>query len=976
MKSISSSVFGRLCGHHTEITIDTNGLTILIDTVQTEVTWQALKRPPAFDTEWFGQRILIASNNKDYQLSKLAYSSAKRYKNQCEQLWIDYHQASLGNLLIKIDKFINNKYLRHSALNNIKTAVNSTYQRWFPWVLSAEIKSTQLAKWLEKLSYFQHWQASEIIDCQEAYIAKQLKLHQHFFDHVESNPLTAMQRRACVIDDDNNLLLAGAGTGKTSVMIGRTGYLLNSQQANSGEILLLAYGRKAADEMDQRIKDKLTTNNISASTFHSIGLNIIAQVEGVKPNLSIFATDEKAKSKWIQSYFEKLITENKQYRHLVLDYFSRYYYVEKNHFEFESQGEYYQYLTDNGIRTLQGEQVKSFAELYIANWLFNHGIEYQYQAKYESNYKLDLKALERKPYQADFFLPELNLYIEYYGVDENGNTAPYIDQEDYHAAMQWKRHTHQLNDTQCIELTYAMHKKGRLLMGLETALSSKGIHYKMLSDDLRLAHLKQTGRITVLAEIFSTLVGLYKAACLNQTLQQNIIASSADPIQTSKALQLLQPILNAYQKRLASDDEIDFEDMVTKALTYIENGQFNSPWRYIMVDEFQDISEPRARLVKALRDNNKNCSVFAVGDDWQAIYRFSGADVSLTTGFANYFGASSQTQLDQTFRFNNSIAQVATEFVCKNPSQLHKTINSSVKVDSPAVSILRKSTVKHHSLGRNEVVDEIANGAIAEVLKAITNKVNKPSTVYLLARYWFQLPKKEALLELNKQYPLLNIETQTFHASKGKEADFVIIIGLKSGKMGFPSNQAVPAVIDALLAKQENFAHAEERRLFYVALTRAKQRVYVIADITDGSEFVTELMASYEVELDEFGVTVNQQLVSQINCLICETGTLKSTTGGHGIFYSCSHFPLCNHKERGCAKCDTAMSKHKSIGFKICLNTSCNEILPVCDQCGAEMVLRQSQKGEFWGCRNFKGDQAMSCKNAIDKNKMQWPSLH
>lgn len=920
MKSISSSLFGRLFGHYTEIIIDSNGLTILIDTTQTEVTWQALKKPPVFDNEWFGQRMLIASNNKDYELSKLAYSSAKRYKNQCEQLWIDCHKASLENLLMKIDKFINNKYLRYSALENIKTAVNNSYQQWFPWVLSADIKSAQLAKWLEKLSYYQHWQASDIVDYQEAYIAKQLKIHQHFFDYVESNPLTVMQRRACVIDDDNNLLLAGAGTGKTSVMVGRTGYLLNSQQANSSEILLLAYGRKAADEMDQRIKNKLVTDKISASTFHGIGLNIIAKVEGSKPNLSIFATDEKAKSKWVQSCFEQFITQNLQYRHLVLDYFSRYYYVEKNHFEFDSLGEYYQYLTDNDIRTLKGEQVKSFGQLYIANWLFNHGIEYQYEAKYS----LDVKTVGRKQYQPDFFLPKLNLYIEYYGVDENGDTAPYIDKQDYHAAMQWKRQTHQVNNTQCIELTYAMHKNGMLLTHLETALSSKGIHYTMLSDDVMLANLKQTGRITVLAEIFSILVGLYKAACLNHSLQQNIIASSTDPVQTSKAFQLFQPILNAYQKRLASDNEIDFEDMITKALTYIENGQFSSPWRYIMVDEFQDISEPRARLVKALRDNNKNCSVFAVGDDWQAIYRFSGADVSLTTGFENYFGASSQTQLDQTFRFNNSIAQVATEFVCKNPSQLHKTINSSVKVDSPAVSILRKSIVSRHSLGQKEVVDEIANGAIAEALKAITNKVNKPSTVYLLARYWFQLPKKEALLELNKQYSLLNIETQTFHASKGKEADFVIIIGLKSGKMGFPSNQAVPAIIDALLAKQEPFEHAEERRLFYVALTRAKQRVYVVADMTDGSEFVKELIASYQVELNEFGITVNQKLVDQINCLACETGILKPRAGHHSIFYSCSHFPRCNHKERGCGKCDTVMSKSKYLGFKVCLNTRCN----------------------------------------------------
>ena len=121
-----------------------------------------------------------------------------------------------------------------------------------------------------------------------------------------------------------------------------------------------------------------------------------------------------------------------------------------------------------------------------------------------------------------------------------------------------------------------------------------------------------------------------------------------------------------------------YQDMINKALAYVQNGQFQSPWRYIMVDEFQDISEPRARLVKALRDNNKTCSVYAVGDDWQAIYQFSGADVKLTTQFASYFSAipqsTTQSVLDLTFRFNNQIGRVATDFITKNPEQIKKSI--------------------------------------------------------------------------------------------------------------------------------------------------------------------------------------------------------------------------------------------------------------------------------------------------------------
>lgn len=979
MTSITSSIFGRLFGHRTEINFNAEGVIICVDKVKSEANWTALTKPPVFISAWLGQTLIVESNHKHYHLSKLSYDAAKCYKHQCQQWWIEANQQSLIQLIVKIEPFISRQYLRQSVLKRLLKAVTLEYEKWFPWVLSAKRVPISLAPYLEKLSRYRHWQVAQINAFRDAYIKQQLQQYQSFFDAVESNPLTAMQRRACVIDDDNNLLLAGAGTGKTSVMVGRTGYLLKSQQAKASDILLLAYGRKAALEMDQRIKDKLGIDTIKASTFHHLGLSIIAKVESAQPNLSHFAEDQHAKAKWVQDCFEQLINQQAEYRQAVFTYFSRYYFAEKNHFEFASLGDYYQYLTDNDIRTLKGEQVKSFGELYVANWLFNHGIDYQYEA----HYALDVRTIERKQYQPDFFLPTFNLYIEYYGIDENGDTAPYIDREDYHASMQWKRQTHQQHNTECIELTYAMHKQGMLLSHLKKSLSAQGIQYQPLPEQVILANLKETGRISVLAELFSSLVGLYKAACLDPLLEKKVIANAADPTQTSKALQLLHPILTAYQALLDARNEIDFEDMINKALRYIENGQFRSPWRYIMVDEFQDISEPRARLVKALRDNRKSCSIFAVGDDWQAIYRFSGGDVSLTTEFEQYFGASTQTQLDQTFRFNNSIARVATEFVSKNPSQLTKTIDAIKQVDKPAVSILRKSVVNQGvnngftaNKQQTQSIAEVANGALAEVLTAIANKPHQQDkiSVYLLARYWFQLPDKQTLAQFNKQYPTLFIENQTFHASKGKEADFVVIMGMTSGKLGFPSQKATPAIIDALLAKPEDFEYAEERRLMYVALTRAKERAYIIADMLDGSDFVKELVDGYDVELNEFGISISQTLVDKITCMLCETGTLIPRNGRFGHFFSCSHFPRCDHKERGCRQCDTAMTKSKYTGFKTCLNPACSEIVPVCDQCGAEMALRKSKKGEFWGCRNFKGNEPMSCKNGIDKAKLQWPN--
>ena len=967
MKSINSSVFGRFFGHATKLSFDTHNITLVVNGHQSVIAWHSLLSPPKFRSRLWGKNISFDTPQKKYTLTKMAFRPAINLQLHGEKLWIEANKKRLQNLLINIDKYISQKYLRKSSVQHIKLAIQEEYSRWFPWVAQGEV-GAEISILIDLLSDYQHWSKTDIEVRREAYINQQLSLFKTFFDNVETNPLTLKQRRACVIDDDNNLLLAGAGTGKTSVMVGRAGYLLKSLQAQHSDILLLAYGRAAADEMDARIVDKLRTDKISATTFHGLGLSIIAQVEGGKPSLSVFAEDDKAKAKWIQTYFEGLIYNNEAYCTLILEYFSKYYYVEKNDFEFESLGDYYQYLIDNDIRTLKGERVKSFGELYIANWLFNHGIEYQYEA----NYAFDVKNIEHRQYRPDFFLVELNIYIEYYGIDENGDTAPYINRDQYQASMQWKRQTHQHYKTQCIELTYAHHKKGFLLKNLAKCLKSKHIEYKLLPPEAMLASLKESGRISVLAEIFTKLVSLYKNACLDAELEENIIRTSKDNKQMAKAFELLQPILKAYQAHLLSRDEIDFEDMISKALMYVHNGQFKPAWRYIMVDEFQDISEPRARLVKALRENCQGSSIFAVGDDWQAIYRFNGADVTLTTGFSNYFGNTTQTELDCTFRFNNKIAQVATDFISKNPSQIHKTIIANEQVNSPAISLLCKRALTYSTPNR---IDEIVNGALNEVLTAIARKVNKPTSVYLLARFWFLLPDKATLTHLNQQYPILKIQTQSFHTAKGKEADQVVIMGMKTGKHGFPTSKATPAILDALLAKEEKFEHAEERRLFYVALTRAKNRVYIIADMQNMSVFVQELISEYDIELNEFDCESLQKQSHQSHCLVCKTGILKAGVSRYGSFYYCSHFPLCEHKERACTKCQSIMTKTKYVGFKACLNPSCQDVVPLCDKCGAEMLLRKSKKGEFWGCRNYRGNDANSCKNGIDKSKIKWPVL-
>ncbi len=214
-----------------------------------------------------------------------------------------------------------------------------------------------------------------------------------------------------------------------------------------------------------------------------------------------------------------------------------------------------------------------------------------------------------------------------------------------------------------------------------------------------------------------------------------------------------------------------FEDMIGRAIDYVEAGRFRSPYTHILVDEFQDISASRARLIKALLTHNPNHSLFCVGYDWQSIYRFTGSDVTITQEFEEHFGDTALSILDQTFRFNNQIGAVASRFVMQNPTQIAKKIRSHAVIAEAAVTLIRTR------------LDPVGLNA---AFSAINAKTAVQASVLILARFNFRKPD---LSSLKRQYPNLQIQFMTVHASKGKEADNVIVLGLEKGKNGFPSEK-------------------------------------------------------------------------------------------------------------------------------------------------------------------------------------------
>lgn len=777
-----------------------------------------------------------------------------------------------------------------------------------------------------------------IAQINEDYIQRQLSAIARFFDQVESNPLTDKQRRACVIDERYNLVLAGAGTGKTSTMIGRAGYLIRSGLARPEHILMLAFARKAAEEMDERIRSKLLIDTLTVKTFHSLGKQIIAQAEGVVPSISKLAEDEHLLASFVDGQMQRLLLDE-QYKSRLVTYFLRFSYPYKSAFKFKSLGDYHNYILENDIRTLQGELVKSFEECEIANFLFRQGIAYQYEA----NYQINTAGPDHRAYQPDFYLPDYGIYIEHFAVNEHNQTPPFIDQKSYLDGMAWKRALHQQHQT-CLIETYSYQKhQGILTRCLEEQLRQAGVYFEPVPNDELLDRLNQFGQVSEFSRLLAQALALFKSAYLNIKGLVALAKQHEDHERMQAAAFLFEPIYAAYQQHLHETQTIDFEDLIGKATDYVESGRYQSPYRYILVDEFQDISAGRARLVKALLAQNPENGLFCVGDDWQSIYRFTGSDVMLTKQFEDYFGFAAMTVLDKTFRFNNKIGAVASRFVMQNSTQVAKQIHSHKSVARPAVSLIKTD--------RDQV-------GLHAALTAISAKAAAAS-VLILARFHFRKPD---VTQLQRQYPRLKLQFMTVHASKGREADYVIVLGLEKGKHGFPSEKATPPLLELLLPKAESFAHAEERRLFYVALTRARHHVYLVSDMYKASVFVRELIAdNYEILSDEFSGQGFQHKLADIPCKRCRTGYLVPRDSRRGSFFGCSQYPLCDYTQAACQRCGGGLKEKGR--FRVCESPRCDYVEPVCPRCGGTLHLRKGPSGQFWGCSNYRKGAEFSCSH-------------
>lgn len=292
-------------------------------------------------------------------------------------------------------------------------------------------------------------------------------------------------------------------------------------------------------------------------------------------------------------------------------------------------------------------------------------------------------------------------------------------------------------------------------------------------------------------------------------------------------------LISQYDCYKKENDWIDFEDMILEATNLVQKKKVQVPYRYVIVDEYQDISRDRFFLLYAIK-KEYHPNIIVVGDDWQSIFGFSGSELILFTNFKTFFPQSQILKLTNTYRNSQELINIAGNFVMKNKFQIIKQLQSNKNIDNP---------IQLFSYTQNR----------SKLLKKILSSISRSrdfSKVFLLGRYHhdFRIEEYPFLSFKNNKiispYPNLDIEFLTVHSAKGLGADEVILLNCNDEIYGFPTKKKVNQILKNVESIDTSYPYAEERRLFYVALTRTKNHVFVLYQKEKPSIFLTEIKKS------------------------------------------------------------------------------------------------------------------------------------
>ena len=814
---------------------------------------------------------------------------------------------------------------------------------------------------------------SHNIEFLDAHLQKDKQYLDDILKEVDSKiKLDDDQRKVVLSDEDYTLIIAGAGAGKTTTVAAKVKYLVDKKNVNPKKILVISFTNKAVGELKGRINTALAIP-CPITTFHSAGYAILRKDEERKliktEEFLYFCVNEYLKGNILSQpdLVDKLIMFFGSYFDMPYEgddinlFFN---YVVKADFTTlrSSVNDYNEQVVDRRTRkvtTISNEVLRSVEEVKIANFLYLHQIDYKYEEIYPYHI---LKA--RKPYTPDFCIRQGNkiAYIEHFGITESGQHSFYSAEElaRYKQDIQDKIALHKAHGT-TLMYTYSQYNDGRdFLEHLYDQLEANGfVLHERPSDEvfIKLVNAEENKYISKLVKLLCTFINNFKTNGYTLEDFYRFQKSNAN-VRTKLFLEICKACYLDYQRRLSEENAIDFQDMINESARILREKQVAKEqldFEYIIVDEYQDISRQRFDLTKEL---SKLCSakIIAVGDDWQSIYAFSGSDVTLFTHFCSIMGYGQELKITNTYRNAQEVINIAGNFIQKNESQIKKSLNSPKHIRKPVVIYTYSEEVdrkkfagrggKYFLLGKK--VEEII-GKILEQ-NALEGK-RTSSSILLIGRFNFDARNlcfssdfvyddKNGKIS-SKKYRNARLEFLTAHSSKGLGYDNVIIINARNDTYGFPSKIDDDPVMKYVIKEDNTIEYAEERRLFYVAMTRTKNRVFIVTPENRPSEFILELIKDYP-EITVHG-DLNKNVVTNIGvkrCPICGYPLQFRYKPNYGLsLWMCTNEPeVCNFISNNLAGGEMSVQK--------------------CDWCkdGYLVVKKDPRGGTLLGCTNYKAD--------------------
>lgn len=825
----------------------------------------------------------------------------------------------------------------------------------------------------------------------ENYIQRAMTSEKHYLDTIlhEVDPVIMLdddQRRVVLTDEDYCLVIAGAGAGKTTTVAAKVKYLVEKKNVDPRQILVVSFTNKAVQELRDKLNRDLKID-CPIATFHSTGNAILRKQHPERLNI----VDSSKLYFVIQDYFRDSVLKNESLVNNLIMFFSSYFdapyegsdlngffnKIAKSNFATmrSDLNEFQRQVIDRRSKkavTIQNEVMRSHQEVEIANFLYLNNIDYEY----EPLYRYDI-LMSKKPYTPDFLIRQgdVEIYLEHFGITQDGKNDRFSDDElsAYKKAINDKITLHRQHGTTLI-YTFSKYNDGRTLIEhLQEELEKTGVVLKPRSNKEimeKLVTTEENRYIRKLVALICRFITNFKTNGFTADDFQRMYHSTQN-VRTRLFLNICHDCYLEYQRYLKENDAVDFEDMINESarvLRGVKEMKQKLDFRYVIVDEYQDISRQRFDLVTALSEVT-DAKIIAVGDDWQSIYAFSGSDITLFTRFEEKMGYAKLLKIVKTYRNSQEVIDIAGNFIQRNETQIKKDLKSPKHITDPVIIYTydgsRKKRDGDNKSGANYEMAHAVEVALEQIMayNKAEGKTEK-TTILLLGRFGFdgdQLEKSGLFEYVNHgnklrsvKHPKLDITFMTAHASKGLGYDNVIVINGKNETYGFPSKIEDDPVLAFVIKGDRSIDYAEERRLFYVAMTRTKNRVYFLAPEENPSEFLLEIKKDYKnvVLRGNWNENPPQNSIPKKSCPICGYPMQFRYKNAYGL-----RLHICTNEPEVCGFMTNEYKAGKLAVMK-------------CDQCrDGYLIAKPAKDGDYFlGCSNY-NKNGTGCSRSMSKKQ-------